>query len=78
MDRVQRAACECRRSVDEMLATLVTDGLNSNATVREILEALSREYRARLEREGKLDQSAEEILQDLRETREEIARELYP
>jgi len=46
--------------------------------VRELFERVSREYRARLAREGKLDQSPDEVLQELRDVREQIAREFYP
>ncbi len=41
------------------------------------LQALSQAYRARLSREGRLAQSAEEVLAALKQTREEIAANEY-
>jgi vacuolar-type H+-ATPase subunit I/STV1 len=64
--------------IEELLCTLIAEGLEARGTVREILEGVSAQYRARLAREGKLDQSPEEVLQELRDVREQIARELYP
>jgi hypothetical protein len=71
------AACE-RRQLEELLSTLVAEGLDAHASVRDLLEGVSAQYRARLDREGKLQQSPDEVLQELRELREQIARELYP
>jgi hypothetical protein len=47
-------------------------------TIRELLEQVSEDYRARLAREGKLEQSSDDVLQELRDLREQIARDLYP
>jgi hypothetical protein len=41
------------------------------------LKALSDKYRARLAREGKLDQRADEVLAELRRIREDIAASDY-
>ncbi|MFQ5638829.1 MAG: hypothetical protein ACE5IR_12625 [bacterium] len=41
------------------------------------LEALSQAYRKRLSKEGKLDQTAEEVIAELKRTREEIAADEY-
>lgn len=41
------------------------------------LEALSQSYRTRLAEEGKLEQSAEEVMTTLKKTREEIAENEY-
>lgn len=41
------------------------------------LEGLSRIYRARLAAEGKLDQTADAIMADLRQLREDIAAHDY-
>ena len=41
------------------------------------LQALSLAYRARLLKEGKLDQSAEEVMAELKQKREEIAAREY-
>jgi hypothetical protein len=47
-------------------------------TTRELLEQVSEDYRARLAHEGKLEQSSDDVLQELRDLREQIARDLYP
>jgi hypothetical protein len=41
------------------------------------LQALSQAYRARLSKEGKLEQTAEEVMAALKQTREEIAAHEY-
>lgn len=41
------------------------------------LRELSQAYRARLAKEGKLEQTAEEVMADLKQTREEIAAAEY-
>lgn len=42
------------------------------------LSALSKQYRERLQQQGQLDRSLEEILVDLKRIREEIAAHDYP
>lgn len=42
------------------------------------LHDLSQIYRARLSKEGKLEQAAEEVIATLKQTREEIAANEYP
>ena len=41
------------------------------------LQALSQAYRARLSKEGKLKQNADEVMAELKQTREEIAAHEY-
>lgn len=77
-ERVARAAVGERRQLEDLLSTLVAEGLDAHATVRELFERVSEQYRARLTGEGKLDQSADGVLQELRTLREQIVRELYP
>ena len=77
-ERVTQAALMEQRQVEDLLSTLIAEGLEAYATVRELLEHVSEDYRARLACEGKLQQSSDDVLQDLRDLREQIARELYP
>jgi hypothetical protein len=77
-ERVARTAVEERRRLEDLLNALVAEGLDAHATVRELFERVSEQYRARLTGEGKLDQSADGVLQELRTLREQIVRELYP
>jgi hypothetical protein len=77
-ERVTQAALMEQRQVEDLLSTLITEGLEAHATVRELLEHVSEDYRARLEHEGKLHQSSEDVLQELRDLREQITRALYP
>src|SRR5262249_40139747 len=64
--------------VAELRGTWIAEGLAGRGSRREAFERASALYRARLAREGKLNQSPEEVLQELRELREKVARELYP
>jgi hypothetical protein len=77
-DRLAQAAAHEHRRIEELLGSLVTEGLDAHVTMRDLLEHVSALYRARLATEGKLQQSSEEVLQELRDLREQIASELYP
>jgi hypothetical protein len=77
-ERVARTAVEERRRLEDLLNALVAEGLDAHATVRELFERVSEQYRARLTGEGKLNQSADGVLQELRTLREQIVREHYP
>jgi hypothetical protein len=77
-ERVTQAALIERQQVEDLLRTLIAEGLEAHTTtLRELLAHVSEDYRARLEREGKLHQSSNDVLQELRDLREQIARELY-
>jgi len=77
-ERITQAALIEQQQVEDLLRTLVAEGLEAHTTIRELLEHVSEDYRARLAREGKLEQSADDVLQELRDLREQITRELYP
>ena len=77
-ERVTQAALIEQRQVEDLLRTLIVEGLEAHMTIRELLEQVSEDYRARLAREGKLEQSSDDVLQELRDLREQIARDLYP
>src|SRR5436190_21515162 len=77
-ERAKQAAAEEQRQLGELLSRLVTEGLEARASVRQLFEHVSAQYRARLAQEGKLEQSPDEVLQDLRNLREQVASDLYP
>ena len=77
-ERITQAALMEQRQVEDLLRTLIAEGLEAHTTIRELLEHVSEDYRARLARAGKLHQSSDDVLQELRDLREQIARELYP
>jgi hypothetical protein len=77
-ERVTQAALSEQRQVEDLLRTLIAEGLEAHMTIRELLEQVSEDYRARLAREGKLEQSSDDVRQELRVLREQIARDLYP
>jgi hypothetical protein len=77
-DRAADTAAREQRRVEELLSSWVEEGMESHLSTRELWERLSERYRARLEREGKLNQTPEEVIAELREQREKVANELYP
>ena len=77
-ERITQAAIMEQRQVEDLLGTLIAEGLEAHMTIRELLEHVSEDYRARLACEGKLYQSSDDVLQELRDLREQIARDLYP
>ena len=76
-ERLEQAAFAIKKRPEDLLNSLVTEGLDTQSKISEILERISTEYRNRLSQEGKLDQSSEGIIQELRDVREQIAYELY-
>ncbi|CAN5844187.1 hypothetical protein BH18ACI4_BH18ACI4_29560 [soil metagenome] len=76
--RVEQAAVYERRQLEDLLSALVAEGLDAHTTLRELFENVSAQYRARLDSEGRLDRPSNEVLQELRDLREQVARELYP
>jgi hypothetical protein len=76
-ERVTQAALIEQQHVENLLRTLIAEGLEAHTTVRELLEHVSKDYRARLAREGKLHQSSEDVQHELRDLREQIAHEIY-
>ena len=80
-DVYERAALEAQAEelpIEELLTSLIAKEFNGRDGAREAFERASEAYRARLAREGKLDQSPDEVLEELRKVREQVARELYP
>ena len=78
-ERVAEEAQREQRTPENVLENLVADRfIDAQARARAAWERASALYRARLEREGKLDQTPEEIFAELAAIREEIANELYP
>jgi len=76
--QVQQVAAKEDRKLDEFLQALIVEGLDNHLSTRQIFEAIARSYQGRLQQEGKLGQTREEVLRDLRELREQVANELYP
>ena len=77
-ERVTQAAGVEQRPVEDLLCAFVAEGIEAHTTLRDLWEHVSESYRARLAHEGKLGQSADDVLQELRDLREQITRELYP
>ncbi len=77
-ERVTQAALIEQQQVEDLLRTLIAEGLEAHTTLRELLDHVSEDYRARLAHEGKLQQSSDAVLQELRDLREQTARKLYP
>ena len=77
-ERVSIAASGEQRQLEELLSTLIAEGLDAHASVRDLFERVSEQYRSRLAADGKLAQSSDDVLRELRALREQIARELYP
>ena len=76
-ERVARAAAHEQRRLEDLLSVLVAEGLDVHATTRELLERVAAHYRARLADEGRLPEASGEVLQELRDLREQIAHDLY-
>ncbi|HEY9701219.1 MAG TPA: hypothetical protein V6C58_02170 [Allocoleopsis sp.] len=76
-ERIEQVALSSKKRPEDLLISLVTTGLDINASIGEILESVSLEYRHRLSQEGRLDQPPDLVMQELGNIREQIAYELY-
>ncbi|MDX2213681.1 MAG: hypothetical protein SFY66_10350 [Oculatellaceae cyanobacterium bins.114] len=76
--RVAQTASHEQRGVEDVLSSLIVEGLNTHSTVRQMFEWVSKQYCDRLSQANKRNQSSSEILQDLQRLREQVAHELYP
>jgi len=72
IDQLAEQIAALDRAAQEALLEKVAE-----LTFRRGLEALSQQYRERLAQEGKLDQTAAEIMADLERIREEVAAHDY-
>ena len=77
-DRASLKAAREERQISEVLNSTLEEGLITPETSRRLWEELSYKYRARLESEGKLHQTSEEIFEELARIRQQVADELYP
>ncbi len=77
-ERLEQTAQAQHQTPEEVLNDMVCQGLDRQTIAREALREARRLYRERLEREGKLNQTPDEILAELAEVRERIAHEPYP
>jgi hypothetical protein len=78
LDQVDCLAKQSKESVEKEFESLIESGLKSRLSAQERFDRLSDMYRARLAREGKLNQTSEEIMAELQEIREKVANEFYP
>src|SRR5438045_3528893 len=77
-ERVEAQARKEKRSVSQVIPLLLESELRRREKARRMLEEASESYREHLASEGKLDQSPEEVLAELRQLRDEVAHELFP
>ncbi len=77
-DQVEAQALKEHRALSEVIPDLLSAELRRRLKARRLFEQVSDSYRARLAAEGKLAQTPEEVLEELRVQRERIANELYP
>ena len=75
--RVEAHARQEHLSVSQLIPGLVSSELRRREKARRLLTEASKSYRARLTKDGKLDQTPEEIFAELRLIREEVANEDY-
>jgi hypothetical protein len=76
--KLDELANSMRTTRDLEVQALIEDRIRREKEGREAFERLSEMYRGRMEREGKANQTSEEIMEELRQLREEVANELYP
>ncbi|SRR5258708_24009455 len=76
--RVEAQTRKEHLSESQVIPGLISSELRRREKARRLMAEASESYRARLAKEGKLDQTPEEIFAELRAIREEVAKELFP
>jgi hypothetical protein len=76
-ERIEQQALLEHRTVAELIPSLIHNGLESRKTTREIMEMISRDYCANLEKSGERELTSQELLEKLRRDREEIVAKSY-
>lgn len=76
--RVEAQARQEQIPVSQVIPELVISELRRREKAHGLMTEASEAYRGRLAKEGKLDQTPEEIFAELRAVREEVASEQFP
>jgi hypothetical protein len=76
--RLAAHARDERATVSQIIPSLLSSALRRQKKAKDLFAQASRSYRTRLAKEGKLGQTLDEMMGDLREIREEVAEELFP
>jgi gamma-glutamylcysteine synthetase len=74
--QAKETAAHEQQHLEAFLSQLIVDGLKSH-TIGKLWETVSEQYRDRLSQAGTLAQSTDEVLQTLRNIREQVADEFY-
>ena len=78
VERVDRRVAEHHSTREHQVAKLVESGLDAEMTWQERFDRLKTMHRERMQREGKLDQTEDEIWEELQRIRDQVANEYYP
>jgi hypothetical protein len=76
--QIQESADDAHRSLEAQARLMLEIQLRRRANLEKLIEAAQREYEEELARTGRPRPTSEQILEQLRRSREEIANELYP
>ena|SRR5258706_7809966 len=77
-ERVSESARLANRSVEQEAEALLERGLSTRESVRASAELAYQNYREHLEATGQKEPTADEMMEQMRRIREEIANELDP
>ena len=77
-ERVNESAKRSNRSVEQEAEALLERGLNTRESLRASADRAYRAYREHLARTGQRELTADELMEQMRRIREEIANELDP
>ena len=77
-DRVAARAASSKHTLNEEMRTLLEQGLRGSGNVHESVERARKAYEAELIGAEKTRPTTEELWEQMRRIREEVANELYP
>ncbi len=78
VERVRKSAEKSHRSVEQEATVLLQTGISKGAALRESLERARSAYDAEIKRAGKSRPTTEELWEQMRRIREEVANGFYP
>ena len=78
VERIRESANESHRPVEREAQALLERGLSARERLRQSADRAYREYQEHLKRAGEAEPTAEELMDQMRRIREEVANELYP
>ena len=78
VSRIRKSARRSQRPVEREAQELLEHGLTAQERLMDSMDRARREYKEYLVRTGQSEPTADQLMEQMRRIREEVANELYP